>query len=93
MKKKIEFGKLLLAMDYLTMVILVFLTIKFPEVDFITLDVAWIAQIGVSSGFYYWKARAENRVKVPMKVLQNLPRNIRNKVDWTQVIVAIIQGE
>ena len=91
--KKPEFSKVLLFLDYLIMIVLIFLTIKYPEVDFITLDVAWIAQIGVSSGFYYWKARAENRVKVPMKVLQNLPRNIHNKVDWTQVVVAIIQSE
>ncbi len=91
--RKAEFSKVLLFVDYLIMIVLIFLTIKFPEVDFITLDVAWIAQIGVSSGFYYWKAKADNRVKVPVKVLQDLPRNIRNKVDWTQVIVSIIQSD
>ena len=75
------------------MLVLIYLTIKFPEVDFITLDVAWIAQLGISSGFYYWKSKADNRTKVPMNVIRSLPKSMRDEVDLTQVIVSIIQSE
>lgn len=91
--KKIEFGKLLLATDYLIMIVLICLTIKYPEIDFITLDVAWIAQIGISSGFYYWKSRSENRVKVPVAVIKSLPRSMKHDLDLNQIITTIIQAE
>lgn len=91
--KKTEFSKILLYADYLTMVVLIFLTIKFPEIDFITLDVAWIAQIGVSSGFYYWKAKSDNRTKVPINVIKSLPKSMRDDLELTPIIVSIIQGD
>lgn len=91
--QKTEFSKILLFLDYLCMVVLIYLTIKFPEIDFITLDVAWIAQLGVSSAAYYWKAKADNRTKVPINVIKSLPRSMREEVDLTQVIVSIIQSE
>lgn len=90
--KKPEFSKLMLFMDYLGMVVLIILTVKFPQVDFITLDVAWIAQLGISSGAYYWKSKSDNRVKVPINVIKTLPRNMREGLDLTEVIVAIIQN-
>ena len=90
--KKPEFSKILLLMDYLGMVVLIILTIKFPEIDFITLDVAWIAQLGISSGAYYWKSKSDNRVKVPINVIKTLPRNMREGLNLTEVIVSIIQN-
>lgn len=93
MKKKIEYGKLLLVMDYLMMIVLIYLTVKYPNIDFITLDVAWIAQIGVSSGFYYWKSRSENRVKVPVAVIKSLPNSMKHDLDLNQIITTIIQAE
>lgn len=90
--KKPEFSKLLLLMDYLGMAVLIVLTTKFPEIDFITLDVAWIAQLGISSGAYYWKSKSDNRVKVPINVIKTLPKSMREEFNLTDVIVAIIQN-
>ena len=91
--KKTEFSKILLFMDYLFMIVLVYLTIKNPDIDFITLDVAWIAQLGISSGFYYWKSKADNKTKIPIKVIRSLPKEMREGIDVTQVIIASIQSE
>ena len=91
--RKIEFSKILLFLDYLIMIVLIQLTIKYPEVDFIALDVAWIAQLGISSAAYYWKTKSDNRTKVPINVIKSLPRSMRDDIDLTQVIVAIIQSE
>lgn len=79
--------------DYLILIVLFLCTIIFPDIDFVTIDVAWMAQIAVSSGFYYWKAKSENRTKVPIKVIQSLPEEVRGELDMTQVITSIIQTE
>lgn len=91
--KKMEWSKKLLVADYLILLILLIATVFLPEIDFITLDVAWIAQVGVSSAAYYWKAKTENRTKVPLSVIKSLPKSMRDQVDLTQIITAIIQHE
>ena len=91
MKK--EFSKKLLVVDYLIMIVLFACAVVFRDVDFATIIVAWIAQLGISSAAYYWKAKCENRTKVPLKVIESLPEDMREQVDLTQVITAIIQSE
>ena len=88
-----EFSKKLLIVDYIVLGWLVVSAVLFPEIDFIALCVAWIAQTGVSSAAYYWKAKTENRTKVPIMVIQSLPRSMRDKLDLTQVITSIIEHE
>lgn len=91
--KKTEFSKKLLYADYAIMLVLFVCTILCPDIDFITLDVAWIAQIGISSTAYYWKAKTENRTKVPLNVVKSLPKSVRDKIDLTEVITSIIQHD
>lgn len=90
--KKIEYSKKLLIADYAIMLVLFLCTALFQGVDFITLDVAWIAQLGVSTGAYMWKAKNENRIKIPMQVIKSLPEDIRKEMDLTQIIVSLIQA-
>lgn len=90
---KTEFSKILLYLDYLFMVVLIVLTVRFPDIDFITLDIAWIAQLGISSTAYYWKSKSDNKTKIPIKVIRSLPKDMRENIDITQVIVASIQSE
>ena len=90
---KTEFSKKLLIMDYLILIALFVCAILFAEIDFTTIIVAWIAQIGVSSAAYYWKAKNENRTKVPLNVIESLPPDMRDKIDLTTVITTIIQAE
>lgn len=93
-KQKIEFSKKLLIVDYSIMVILLICTLIWGDtIDLPTVVAAWSAQLGISSVAYYWKARCENRVKVPMSVIKSLPPKIRDDVDMTQIITAIIQAE
>ena len=90
---KIEFSKKILNRDYAIMLVLILCTILFRDIDFITLDVAWIAQIGISSTAYYWKAKTENRTKVPLNVVKSLPKSMRDKIDLTEIITSIIQHD
>lgn len=91
--KKLEFSKKLLIVDYLILVVFFVCAIIFQNVDFTAVIIAWIAQIGVSSAAYYWKAKNENRTKVPLKVIESLPAEIREQIDLTQIITSIIQAE
>lgn len=91
--KKIEFSKKLLIVDYLILVVLLACAAIFQNVDFAAVIVAWIAQIGVSSAAYYWKAKNENRTKIPLKVIESLPQEVREQMDITQIITSIIQAE
>ena len=90
---KQEFSKKLLGLDYLIFVALIIAMVICPHVDFVTIIVSWIAQLGISSAAYYWKAKNENRTKVPINVVSSLPEEVREQIDLTQVMVAIIQSE
>lgn len=88
-----EFSKILLIFDYLLLVVFFICAIFLPEVDFGAIIIAWMAQIGVSSAAYYWKAKTENRTKIPLKVVESLPDEMQEKIDLTQIITTIITSE
>ena len=92
-RKKTEFSKLILIVELLVLIALIVCAVKVPEVSFEGIVCAWIGVIGASTAAYYWKAKTENRVKVPMKVVEGLPEDIRDSLDLTQIITAIIQSE
>ena len=54
---------------------------------------AWIAQLAVSTGAYFSKAKAENRIKLPILLLKDLPEDMRERVDPTELITAVIGME
>ena len=93
--RKLCFSKWLLIADYLVLVgLLVWLVVlSSQEKDTTNMAVviaAWIAQIAVSSGFYYWKAKAENLVKMPIQMLKDLPEDMKEKSDPNQIIASVL---
>lgn len=91
---KSEFSKKLIVLDYLILLLMLFLAIIFAGViDLIPAVIAWTAQVSISTGFYFWKAKNENRVKVPLKVLESLKPSMRKEIDLTQIITSIIEKE
>lgn len=90
MKNK-EFSKKLLICDYIIFLLLVLCHLIWGNLTEII--VAWAVQLGISSGFYYWKAKSENRTKIPIKVISSLPPEIRKEVNLTELIQSVIQME
>lgn len=95
---KPEFSKALLGVDYAIFAILLKKFFEYCEMGIDVTNVAivlgaWAVQLGVSQAAYYWKAKNENRIKVPIKVIETLPDDIRQELDLTQVVTAIIQSE
>lgn len=90
--KRLCFSKKLLIADYVILVLLILLFLD-PNTDKTNLAIvigAWVAQIAVSSGCYYWKAKAENLVKMPILLLEDLPGDMREKADPNQIIASVL---
>lgn len=51
---------------------------------------AWIVQLGVSSGAYYALAKSEHKIQLPMYLIENLPKDIKEQVDMTQIITSVL---
>lgn len=50
----------------------------------------WIVQLGVSSGAYYVLIKSEHKMELPMQLLNDLPENIKEQVDMTQIITSVL---
>lgn len=93
--KRIEFSKKLLIVDYVILALLILAFFVFCLLGHDTSNCAivvgsWIAQIAISTGAYYWKAKAENLVKLPLLLLADLPKDMREKADPNAIIEAVL---
>lgn len=52
----------------------------------------WIVQLGVSSGAYYMMAKSEHKVELPMALVNDLPQDIKDQVDMTQIITTVLSS-
>ena len=50
----------------------------------------WIVQLGVSSGAYYMMAKSEHKIELPMALVNDLPNDIIERVDMTQIITTVL---
>lgn len=50
----------------------------------------WIVQLGVSSGAYYMMAKSEHKIELPMALVNDLPQDIKDQVDMTQIITTVL---
>ena len=90
--KSMSFSKLLLIADYTVLAVLLALYFV-PGIDTLNWTIivtAWIAQLAISTRSYYKKAEAENLVKLPLLLLAELPEDMREKADPTQIIASVI---
>ena len=89
---KLCFSKKLLVADYTILVIMLpmFFVPGFDTSTWGLIVVAWIAQIAISTGAYYWKAKAENLVKLPLQLLADLPQDMREKADPNAIISSVL---
>lgn len=50
----------------------------------------WIAQLGISSGAYYVLVKSERKIELPIRFWNDLPEDIKEKVNVNDVIVTIL---
>ena len=86
------FSKILLIMDY-AILVLMLARYSVPGLDttnWALIVIAWIAQVAISTGAYYQKAKAENLVKLPLLLLAKMPKDMREKTDPNQIIASVL---
>lgn len=91
---KLCFSKKLLITDYvvLFLMLIVFTILSFMDrnvTEWAVVIGVWGAQVAVSTGAYYWKARSENLLKMPMQLYKDLPKDVRDDVDINQLIDSV----
>jgi hypothetical protein len=89
---KLCFSKILLVMDYVILVLMLamFAVPGFDTTNWALIVVAWVAQLAISTGAYYWKAKAENLVKLPLLLMAKMPKDMREKADPNQIIASVL---
>ena len=50
----------------------------------------WVIQLGVSSGAYYFMCKSDHKIQLPMQLVNEIPENIREQVDLTQIITTVL---
>lgn len=50
----------------------------------------WVAQLGISSMAYYRMSRSDHKIQLPIKLIEELPEEIKESVDMTQVITTVL---
>ncbi len=93
--KKLCFSKKLMVADYVILavfIIALFVLIVLDQdaTEWAIATGAWIAQVGISTGAYYWKAKGENLVKLPILLLKDLPDDMREKADPNSIIASVM---
>ena len=85
------FSKWMILIDYLLMDVLIILSCF--NYELVTLAIAWTAQLAISTGFYYWKAKNENRIKIPMEIIKSMDGLQNENIDLTQIITTLIDKD
>ena len=89
---KLCFSKKLLIADYVILCLMLawFLVPGVDTSNLALIVIAWIAQVAISTGAYYWKAKSENLVKLPLLLMVDLPEDMRERADPNQIIASVL---
>lgn len=71
--KNMEWSKKILIFSYLVLAVfvIIFLTVE-DKASAATALCAWIVECGAATGFYFWKAKNENRSKYALEFVREL---------------------
>lgn len=50
----------------------------------------WITQLGISSYAYYSLVKRERKMEMPMMLLEDLPKEIKDELDMTTIITTVL---
>jgi len=90
---KVQTSKLILIVDFiiaiaLTIVVIVGSYLSLDMTNVTTICALWDAQLAVAVGFYYWKAKNENRSKYAMQLIKDLAE--RYEIEYVVHLAEVI---
>nr|DAF67461.1 MAG TPA: hypothetical protein [Caudoviricetes sp.] len=70
---RMEWSKKILVFSYFVLAVLIFVFLaESDKSSAAAVLCAWIAECGAATGFYFWKAKNENRSKYALKFVEKL---------------------
>lgn len=69
---------------------LVTIMVPFDLDGFPTFFSIWIGQLAISSYAYYSLVKRERKMEMPMMLLENLPKEIKDELDMTTIITTVL---
>ena len=51
---------------------------------------SWIMQLGISSGAYYMMSKSDHKVQLPMKLINDIPDDIKQQLDMNQIVTTVL---
>lgn len=91
---KVQTSKLILLVDFVIAILLTVVVIAGAFLDkdmspVTTIAACWDGQMAAAVGFYYWKAKNENRSKHAMKLVKDLAQEygIENVIELSNTIL------
>lgn len=93
--RRTEYSKKLMDRDYKILLVMLVVLAVLILVDrgaeaWSVVVAAWIAQIAISTGAYYWKSKSENLVKLPILLLKDIPDDMRERTDPNQIVSSVL---
>lgn len=52
----------------------------------------WVAQLGISSAAYYVLIKSERKIELPIKLLNDLPQDVKDQVNVTEIITSVLSN-
>lgn len=52
----------------------------------------WAAQLGISSSAYYILVRSDHKIEYPIRMIGELPEDVRDKVDYDALIANVLSA-
>lgn len=51
---------------------------------------AWTAQLAISSYAFYSMTKSEHKIELPIKLLENLPEDIKDRIEVTEIVSTVL---
>lgn len=68
------------------------ITVPFDISTLVTICSIWAAQLAVSSGSYYILVRSDHKIEYPIRMIGELPEDIKDKVDYDSLIANVLSN-
>lgn len=68
------------------------ISVPFDVSTLVTICSVWAAQLAVSSGSYYILIRSDHKIEYPIRMIGELPDDIKDKVDYDNLIANVLSN-
>jgi len=68
------------------------ISVPFDISTLVTICSVWAAQLTVSSGSYYILIRSDHKIEYPIRMIGELPEDIKDKVDYDSLIANVLSN-